>query len=84
MQEVIDIKHAIERPGDHPMKDLGEIASVVAAKSDGLCPVVSDDGTAAMLCSVRGLARCTTNEVLEAMQEAGLIEASEITEAPRP
>jgi hypothetical protein len=69
MQEVLDIKRAIARPGDHPLKDLGEIASVIAAKADGMVPVISDDGTAAMLCSVRGIERLTTPDVLAEMRE---------------
>jgi hypothetical protein len=75
MQEVLEIKRAIARPGDHPLKDLGEIASVIAAKADGLVPVISDDGTAAMLCSVRGIARLTTPDVLQEMRDAGALEA---------
>lgn len=74
MLEVFSIKSAIARPGDHPQKDLGEIASVVAAKADGMVPVISDDGTAAMLCSVRGIDRLTTPDVLEAMRAAGVLD----------
>lgn len=81
MQEVLDIKRAIERPGDHPLKDLGEIASVIAAKADGRVPVISDDGTAAMLCSVRGIARLTTPDVLEEMIAAGELDWDEPSEA---
>lgn len=74
MQEVLDIKRAIAQPGDHPLKDLGEIASVIAAKADGKVPVISDDGTAAMLCSVRGIDRLTTPDVLEEMRAAGVLD----------
>lgn len=74
MQEVLDIKRAIAGPGDHPLKDLGEIASVVAAKADGLSPVASDDHTAAMLCSNRGLKRLTSDELTEQLRAAGFLE----------
>lgn len=74
MQTVLDIKRAIARPGDHEHKDLGEIASVIAAQADGLAPVASDDGTAAMLCSTRGMRRLTTRDLTDEMQAAGLIE----------
>ncbi|MBJ7458259.1 MAG: hypothetical protein JHD02_03630 [Thermoleophilaceae bacterium] len=75
MIEVFSIKDAIARPGDHPQKDLGEIASVIAAKADGMVPVISDDGTAAMLCSVRGIDRLTTPDVLEEMRAAGVLDS---------
>ncbi len=81
MQEVLDIKRAIAQPGDHPMKDLGEIASVIAAKADGLVPVISDDKTAAMLCSVRGIERLTTPDVLKEMVAVGLLESEQSSES---
>jgi hypothetical protein len=74
MAEVLDIKRAIQRPGDHALKDLGEIASVVAAKADGGAPVASDDHTAAMLCSVRGLRRVSSADLIGQMRSAGLID----------
>lgn len=63
--EVLDIKRANSRRGDHELADLGEIASVVVAKDDGMAPVASDDGLAAKLCSVRGLQRITSKQLID-------------------
>lgn len=68
MLEVLDIKHAIAQPGDHELKDLGEIASVIAALADGAAPVASDDGTAAMLCATRGIERLTSSDIQARMR----------------
>lgn len=72
MREVLDIKNAVQQPGDHPLKDLGEIATVIAACADGRAPVASDDGLAAKLCSVREMRRITSTELSAEMERGGV------------
>lgn len=69
MTEVLSIKNAVKRPGDHPLKDLGEIATVIAAQADGGVPVASDDGLAAKLCWVRGIRRITSVELSKLLED---------------
>lgn len=69
--EVLDVKRAYGRPGEHALEHLGEIASVVAAAADGGSAVVSDDGLAGKMCALRDLGRLTTADVALEMAARG-------------
>lgn len=74
MQQVFDIQRVVRDPGDHELKHLGEIASVVAACDDERMPVVSDDGLARKMCAVRGMPLINSADLAAEMTAADAID----------